>query len=135
MKITEHLQMIDELITNRSAPSKIRGHIQAIREQLEAYEQEVQKVAEYKERIAELEAENAKLKTPATPRYGSQPRIKGRMEGSNPCGLTPRNCELGSGKMKAALQCIEWNKKGRSCFHELRWSRHSQEVQCALRSG
>jgi len=47
MKITEHLQMIDELITNRSVPSKIRGHIQAIREQLEAYEQEVQKVAEY----------------------------------------------------------------------------------------
>src|SRR6266700_1193659 len=41
----------------------------------------------------------------------------------------------GSGKMKAALQCIEWRKKGRSCFHELRWSRHSQEVQCALCRG
>src|SRR5438067_11341825 len=37
--------------------------------------------------------------------------------------------------MKAALQCIEWRKKGRSCFHELRWSRHSQEVQCALCRG
>jgi hypothetical protein len=30
--------------------------------------------------------------------------------------------KMGSGKMKAALQCIEWRKKGRSCFHELRES-------------
>jgi hypothetical protein len=35
---------------------------------------------------------------------------------------------MGSGKMKAAFECVGWRKKGRSCFHELRWSRHSQEV-------
>src|SRR5438552_14202451 len=46
-----------------------------------------------------------------------------------------KGSKSGSGKMKAALQCVEWRKKGRSCFHELRWSRHSQEVQCALCRG
>jgi len=80
MKITKRLEMIDKLITNRAAPAKIRGHILAIREQLETYEEEAQKVAAYKEQIADLEAENAKLKTPTVPRWGSQPRIKGRME-------------------------------------------------------
>src|SRR6266496_3590000 len=31
--------------------------------------------------------------------------------------------------MKAALQCIEWREKGRSCFHELRSEEHTSELQ------
>jgi len=73
MKILEHLEVIEKLVLDRAAPSEIRGHIIAIREQLESYEQEAQKMSEYKKRIADLETENAQLKKPSSGQWGSKP--------------------------------------------------------------
>ena len=49
-------------------------------------------------------------------------------------GWHSERAEKGSGNMKAAFQCVGWEKKG-SCFHELRWSRYPQEIQRAVRAG
>jgi hypothetical protein len=61
MTITEELDQIDKLVVERADPAKIRGHIQAIRDQLEAHAQEIQKAPNYIEQIAALTAEKEKL--------------------------------------------------------------------------
>jgi hypothetical protein len=73
MNITERLELIDRLVSEQKPPGEIRGHILAIREQIETYEKKA-------EHLAELEAENAKLKGAASGTWGSERRIKGRME-------------------------------------------------------
>ena len=62
MKITDHLDTIEKLVLDRVSPAEIRGHIQAIREQLEAYQKEAEQAPDYKKQIADLQAENTKLK-------------------------------------------------------------------------
>ena len=48
---------------------------------------------------------------------------------------SPREPDPGSGKMKTDLREVRGEAKGRNCFHELRWDRHSQALQRAVRAG
>src|SRR5436309_3543948 len=42
MNIIDHLDLIDRLVSEKAAPSEIRGHVLAIREQIEAYQKEAE---------------------------------------------------------------------------------------------
>ena len=64
MKITEHLDLIEELILNRAEPATIRDHVISIREQVEAYERDANKIAALKKEIAKLRADNLKFSRP-----------------------------------------------------------------------
>jgi len=87
MTMIETLDLIDTLVSKKSDPAEIRGQLLAIREQIEAYDQKAEELSNLEITIKELKAanekliaENAQLKALATPKWGSQPRIRGRME-------------------------------------------------------
>jgi hypothetical protein len=80
MKITDRLELIDQLVSEQKPPAEIRGHILAIREEIEAYAEKADHLGRLETENAKLIEENAKLKTAPSGSWGSSKRIPGRMD-------------------------------------------------------
>src|ERR1700722_18980426 len=97
MTLTEHIESLDGMVTNRAAVPEIRSQIAFIGREVAALEQAYAKLQHQHEgtlkgnlelslAYAQEKEQHAKLKaaqtpeTPPAPNWGSQPRIKGRME-------------------------------------------------------
>ena len=93
MNLLVQLQELDDLIVRNTTPPAtpiLRQKLYSIREQLEAHlaseKQTATEFANLKQAHTALQDEHAKFKAPqfpeppALPNYGSQTRIKGRME-------------------------------------------------------
>ena len=79
MKLIEHLEHVIGLV-GKSTPAEIKGALLAMHEEVEGQQQATQNYLALVEAKAKVDAELASLKKPSTPTWGSQPRIKGRME-------------------------------------------------------
>lgn len=81
MDILAQLAWLDDLIAKHpEKKAEMRNIVASIREQVEAYQQLAVEHAALKNAKAAVDAELAALKPPSAPNWGSQPRIKGRME-------------------------------------------------------